>query len=546
MATIAQPKMDVQYTDDPKVVEEARTEDYSLHAVPNTWRSKPLSLMGSWWALASAMFWLVFPVLGALTVGTEDALIGIGLSVIAYSGINWYFSRYAARTGTTVNLFSRTLFGYLGGAIAPILFGLTAIYYATFEGSVVAVALHQYWGGPSLNVWYLIVVCYSVPLIIGGVRMFLDKFNGFLYPFYLVGLIVAVVWAGSKYGFHSHWITQKPAHLAVSGPGWWWAFTFYMGVWVMMMYTWDFARFGRKEDVKTNGLVTFGPVFYTMTLLVNGLAGLFLAFTIPTKGAVSELSGVVGLVGLMGFFGMALVWISQTRINTANFYLASANLENFFARTFKLKLPRAFWAVVVGATVFVLMLTNIFNVVAKANEYQGIVIVAWVAVALTFIVRSPALGLSPATAEWRPGRVPRVNWAGFGGWVAGTAVGIVMLNWAGSFGATWYPVGAFVVSALIYGIGLQLGQREGAAMRARPFDPRHAVDDPWEARVRCHVCEKHYIAQEMDSDPSAGHAAICAGCAQASTTFYHQARLEATGLALERGPGSDAVQPTTA
>ena len=49
----------------------------------------------------------------------------------------------------------------------------------------------------------------------------------------------------------------------------------------------------------------------------------------------------------------------------------------------------------------------------------------------------------------------------------------------------------------------------------RPDDPTDEVDDPWEARVRCHACDKSYIAQEMDRDPTAGHQAICAACAPA-------------------------------
>jgi purine-cytosine permease-like protein len=163
-------------------------------------RSGRLSLVGAWWALASAMFWLIFSALVALTVGSVNAIIGIALAVLLFSAINAVFQAYAARTGTTVNLFSRTLFGYWGAIIVPLLFGATAIYYGTFEGSVIAAALHQYFGGPGIKVWYLIVVLYSVPLILGGVRVFWTS-NGILYPFYLVGLVVAVVWTINRYGY---------------------------------------------------------------------------------------------------------------------------------------------------------------------------------------------------------------------------------------------------------------------------------------------------------------------------------------------------------
>ena len=48
---------------------------------------------------------------------------------------------------------------------------------------------------------------------------------------------------------------------------------------------------------------------------------------------------------------------------------------------------------------------------------------------------------------------------------------------------------------------------------ARPYDPIDEVEDAWEARVRCHRCDKSYVAHEMDRDPTGGHEAICAACA---------------------------------
>jgi hypothetical protein len=44
--------------------------------------------------------------------------------------------------------------------------------------------------------------------------------------------------------------------------------------------------------------------------------------------------------------------------------------------------------------------------------------------------------------------------------------------------------------------------------------------------VRCHRCDKHYLARETDRDPSADHQAICAACAT-GPAFYAAARNEA-------------------
>lgn len=534
------PKLEVSFEDDPRVVQEAAIEDYTRHVMPPTWRVGRLSLIGAWWALASAMFWVIFGSLVALTVGTEDALIGIGASVIIFGAICAVLQRYAAETGTTVNLFSRALFGNWGSVIAPILFCATAIFYATFEGSVIAVVFHQYFGVFSLDIWYLIVVLYSVPLVIGGVRAFLDKFNGFLYPLYIALLITAVVWSGAKYGWHSHWLTYKPAKLAVSGPGWWWAIMEYMGVWIMMMYVWDFARFGKTKDLKFASVVTFGPVFYFLALFVNAAVGIFILFTIPTKGALSETSGVLDMTSMMGIVAVILVWTSQTRINTANFYLASTNAENFFARVFKLKLPRLVWTIIIGAGVWAFMTVDIFSVLDTAIQYQGILIVAWVAIALTYIGWSKMRGVSAEATEWRIGRVPMFNWGGVAAWAAGVACGILLLNVAGSFGATWYPFFTFLTAFAVYGVSLEFARRSWFVM-VRPNDPRDEVEDYWAARVRCHSCEKSYVAYEMDRDAGHGKQAICNSCAQASTTFYRAARREHNLLAgsdpAAAGPG---------
>jgi purine-cytosine permease-like protein len=528
------PELKIRHDDDPKVIKEAATEDYSLHVAPLSWRSSRWSLAMAWFALFSAMFWLVIAGTVALSVGTVNALIGIVLAVIVYGLINWVITGYSMRSGLTVALFSRSMFGYVGAALATLIFGATAVYYAVFEGSVIAVALHEYFGGLSLQLWYLVVVAYSVPLVFGGVQVWLDKFNGVLLPFYAIGLIAAVVWAIAEYGYSGAWLSYKPESTdAIAGPGWWFAFTVYMGVWIMMMYTWDYARFGRQEDRKFHGTFTFGWVFYALTLFVNGVIGIFLAHTIPTEGPLSEISVVLGIVSLMGIFGVALIWVSQTRINTANFYLASSNLQSFFARVFKLHLPRTVWAVIVGGIVYLIMLTDVFSFILDALRYQGVFVVAWVAIALTHIASSRVKQLAGEEAEFRPGRVPLFNPGGLTAWFVSAAVGIVLLEAGGAFGATWAPPIAAVLAAGLYAGALMMARR-GWFVMDRPHDPRTEVDDAWQARVPCWRCEKAYVVVEMDRDPSHGHEPICAACASESVHFYHAAHEEAKGA--ERRP----------
>ncbi len=48
-------------------------------------------------------------------------------------------------------------------------------------------------GGLSYGTACILVVAYSVPLVFGSVQHFLDKLNGVLLPFYVLGLVAAVV-----------------------------------------------------------------------------------------------------------------------------------------------------------------------------------------------------------------------------------------------------------------------------------------------------------------------------------------------------------------
>lgn len=519
--------LEVSYQDDPHVLKMAAAEDYSLHAVPHSWRSSRGSLSMAWFALMSAMFWVVVGSTVTLAVGTVDTLIGIGLSVVVYGIINDVASRYANRSGTSVALFSRSVFGQVGAAFAAGLFGLTITYYAVAEGSIVAIALHEYFGTFPMAVWYLIVVLYQAPLVLRGVRVWLDKINGALLPFYVLGLVASVVWAISEVGYSSAWLTFEPdGGSAVSVPGWWFAFTVYMGVWVVVMMTWDFARFGRNSDAAFNGRITFGIPFYFVTLFVNAGVGIFIAHTIPIEGQLSEATAILAIVSLMGFWGMLWIWASQTRINTANFYLASSNWQSFFARAFNLVLPRTFWLVVVAVVVYLMMLTDVLSYLLEALRFQGVVIVGWVAVVLTHIAWSRITKVPADNVEFRPGRVPLVNPGGLTAWTVASLVGIALVAFGGDFGSIWAPPITCLLAVGIYAVALRFSRSSWFVLQ-RPYDPRHEVDDHWKARLRCHRCGDAYVAHEMDRDPANGHRAICLACASTHRDFLRAARAEA-------------------
>lgn len=402
--------------------------DFSLSPVPETARMSKGSLSMAWWALFSSMFWLVLTATLAIRYGARNAILGMVLAVVTYGIINGVIARYAIRTGLSVGLFSRRVYGRAGELLATAIFFLTAIYYGVFEGSVIAIAIQDMF--PSLSMWhaYLIVVLYSVPLVFGRVSLWLDKLNGFLLPFYIIGLIAAVTLAIYEYGYSNAWLSMGPRGDELDGR-WLNCFTYFMGIWIMMMYTWDYARFGKKSDQNYHSNFNFGVPFYLCTFFLNGLIGVFLASTIPSDGALTEVSIVLAILKLMGVWGLLFIWVSQTRINTANFQLATVNMQAFLGELFQRKFSKVAVAIAVGFVVFGMMLTDVFSFILQALAYQGIFVVAWVAIALAHIYKNQSISnrlVQPERELERP--LEAGNYIGLIAWCVSSVAGLMLLN----------------------------------------------------------------------------------------------------------------------
>ncbi|MFE7421696.1 purine-cytosine permease family protein [Rhodococcus sp. NPDC057529] len=508
--------LEVSFTDDPQVVKDAATEDYTTHVVPHSWRSSKKSLSMSWYSLVSGMFYLVTAATLAAVVGTTNTLIGIVLACAVFGLFGSIISRYATRTGLTVALISQRLFGASGSIVAPLILAATSIYYAVFESSMIAHAFHAYLGFLDIRIWYAIAVTMNLPLVMGSIRRWMDKYNAALLPIYWAGLILVVVLI-ARGNDTTGWLAHAPnTSLDLAAPGWLYAFFVYLGVLVLMMFTMDFARFGKPQDARANGVVVFGPVFYLFVYLANGLIGIFIAYAAGLSGEVSSTAIVDTMVALLGGWGLLLVWVTQARINTANFYEASTNFEALWTRLFRTRLPRVAAVLICGAITYLFMLTDVLSYLLVALAWQGAFIAAWVAILLVHIARNRH-GDRHDMPEFRPGRLANFG-AGAWIWFASALIGIVLYQYSGSIGATWSTPITFVLAGAAYAAAFSLQTR--SVLLRRAADPRDEVTDVWEARIKCHACGHSYIAIEMDRDPSVpGSPAICTACAGLSRTY---------------------------
>ncbi|EMY35104.1 putative permease [Arthrobacter crystallopoietes BAB-32] len=408
------------------------------------------SLAMAWYGLVSAMFFVYIGAALAQAYGTRDALVGLGLTVVVYGLINRILSGYAIRNGLTVTQFSRSMLGRTGALLATIVFAATAIYYAVFEGAILAFAFQAQFGGP-MALWYAVVVVYTLPLVAGGIRRWLDKINGWLLPVYWGGLIAAVVWAGNTHGFSDDWLTHTvPAvGLANGGPGWLATFAAFMGVWILMMYTMDFAALGHPKDEGFHKTYTFGWLFYTLAFGANALIGIFLTFTMPGLEA-TETGVASGLVSLLGLFGLLIVFVSQTRINTANYALGIANLREFGERALKVRLPGIVWNLLGAGIIFLLMLLPVVQYLLLALSWQGALVTGWVAIALTHIALDKKHGRSPDPGHLPDSAFRHINVAGVSAWCISAAAGIALIQSGQPWGMTLGTLVTPLLAAALY------------------------------------------------------------------------------------------------
>lgn len=500
-------------TDDPAVVAEQLADDYSNHVVPLTARVGRWQLTMSFWSLLSAMVWLFYGALAATLYGTTDALLAIGISVVSYSLINGLFARWGMRSGLNSTLLSRRMFGVLGATLTALLIAANTTYYAVFESSTLAVGFQHYTPKVDIRIWYAIIALVMLPLMLGSVQTWMGKLNGFLLPFYTVGILAAVIVAAVKFNHGTAWLSFQGVVPAAGRPlpGWLLGAVLYMGIWLTMPTTVDFARLGRREDETFHRNVTFGWLFYVWLFALNGAAGIFLVRAVIPNQPTAETGVVQAILATLGVVGLLVIVISQTRINTLNYYQASSNWERVLHNLTGLRIRR--WWLVVATTLlaFLLMLTDVFSYLQQALTWQGVFLVAWVGIALTHYALVPAdRGEGP---EFRAQRLPAVTW-GLGVWVLAAGVGIYLAEapHVPAVLASTAPLAALVISVVVYAVVVKAVP---ARAQGHALDPRTEVADPTAVWIECHVCAKSYVAVEMDRDAHLG-LPICDACATAS------------------------------
>ena len=420
------------------------SDDRAAATLPESARISRWPLTMMWWASCSAIAYLFLGVQLAVEFGTINALVGMVVAAFVMGAIGGILAPYSLRTGASSSVLSQIMFGTRGGAVPTLILCITCLYFAVFEGAVVAMAAVKVWPSMGYGLAVLIVILYSAPLSVGTVQNFLNKLNAVLLPFYVLGLILLAVFAIMEHGYSDAWLRiGSPQSLTLSAC--WNCFVPYFGTLALAMITMDIARFGKASHERYHSLFNFGVPFYLLTYLPAGAIGIFIVgSTAPAQ--VSDTAVLDACLVLLGS-ASGLIWVAvtQTRINSANFYVTTVNLQAFLEEALHLRLSKAVCATVVGVAVYFFMLsTNILGSILVAVHYLGIFLIAWVGVAVSHVLSA---GKSVDVLD--EAHIPEFKWNGLLSWFAGVGIGIGLGLIGGSLDTFAAPA-TLAVSGLLY------------------------------------------------------------------------------------------------
>lgn len=197
------------------------------------------------------------------------------------------------------------------------------LWYAVFEGSIVAVTAAKVFPVLSYEAAAVLVALCTAPLGIGGVQSILDRLNGCLLPFYIAGLVALVIATGTSVGYTDEWLHLGPIELPDGAL--WHCFAAFGGTAVLGLVAMDFAHVGRRHDALYLATVPFGVPMFVLTQLVNALVGVFVVGSQGMHVAKTETGLIDTTISILGpFAALAYVVISQVSEETKKWGLVRA------------------------------------------------------------------------------------------------------------------------------------------------------------------------------------------------------------------------------
>ncbi|MFJ6737486.1 purine-cytosine permease family protein [Streptomyces sp. NPDC091279] len=508
-------------------------EDYTLRFAPRSYRRWTPMVVATT-ALGGIAYMADFSI-GAgigLTHGTGNALVAITVAaaVIFLTGLPLAY--YGARYNIDLDLITRgSGFGYYGSVLTSVIFASFTFIFFALEGSIMAQGLKL---GLGLPLWlgYALSTLMVIPLVIYGMKA-LSKLQVWTTPVWLVLMVAPLVYLIST---DPGTVDRFLSYAGTDGDGGINTASVLLGAGVCLSLIAqigeqiDYLRFmpPKTEENKRSwwtAVLMAGPGWVILGALKQAI-GVFLAVYILAK--VGPAAATEPIQQFRGAFdammpswlviplAVALVVISQIKINVTNAYSGSLAWTNSFTRVTRHYPGRMVFVLVNLGFALALMEADMFSFLNSILGFYSNCAIAWVVTVATDIgVNKYLLKISPLQPEFRRGMLHAVNPVGVVSFLAASGLSIAMyFHGLGDSLQPYSPVAAAVIAFVL--TPLMAVATKGKYYLRRTDDgidePLLDADgNPTSTTYDCHVCHQAY--ERPDLAACATHdAMVCSLC----------------------------------
>ncbi|MFJ3895039.1 MULTISPECIES: purine-cytosine permease family protein [unclassified Streptomyces] len=508
-------------------------EDYTLRFAPRSYRRWTPMVVATT-ALGGIAYMADFSI-GAgigLAHGTGNALVAIAVAAVVIFVTGFPLAYYGARYNIDLDLITRgSGFGYYGSVLTSVIFASFTFIFFALEGSIMAQGLKL---GLGLPLWlgYLISTLMVIPLVIYGMKA-LSKLQVWTTPVWLLLMIAPLAYLIST---DPGTVDRFLSYAGTDGDGGVNTASVLLGAGVCLSLIAqigeqiDYLRFmpPKTEASKRSwwtAVVMAGPGWVVLGALKQTI-GVFLAVYILAKVGpdvapepIQQFKGAFDAMmpsWLVIPLAVALVVISQIKINVTNAYSGSLAWTNSFTRVTKHYPGRMVFVLVNLGFALALMEADMFSFLNNILGFYSNCAIAWIVTVATDIgVNKYLLKLSPLQPEFRRGMLYAVNPVGVVAFVAASGLSIALYFHAlGDTLQPYSPVAAAVIAFVLTPLmaivtkGRYYLRRTDDGIDEPLLDPE---GNPSATTYNCHVCHQPY--ERPDLAACATHdAQVCSLC----------------------------------
>ncbi|MGX1562188.1 purine-cytosine permease family protein [Streptomyces sp. NPDC055506] len=489
-------------------------EDYTLRFAPRSYRRWTPMVVATT-ALGGIAYMADFSI-GAgigLAHGTGNALLAIGVAAVVIFVTGFPLAYYGARYNIDLDLITRgSGFGYFGSVLTSVIFASFTFIFFALEGSIMAQGLKL---GLGLPLWlgYLVSTLMVIPLVIYGMTA-LSKLQVWTTPIWLLLMVGPLVYLVAT---DPGTVDRFLAYAGTDGDGGVNTASVLLGAGVCLSLI---AQIGEQIDYlrfmppKTEAnkrswwtaVVMAGPGWVVLGAVKQAI-GVFLAVYIiaevgPTAAPEPIQQFKHAFDAMMPSWivlplAVALVVISQIKINVTNAYSGSLAWTNSFTRVTKRYPGRMVFVLVNLGFALALMEADMFSFLNSILGFYSNCAIAWVVTVATDIgINKYVLKLSPHAPEFRRGMLYAVNPVGVVAFVAASALSIAMYFHAlGDTLQPYSPVAAAVIAFVLTPLMAVVTKGKYYLRRTDDGISEPLLDEdgnPSAVTYDCHVCRQRF------------------------------------------------------